>query len=109
MFNRWQNLTEKAKLVNECRLVSNFLASLTYTIKSATDSCFLDIKENNLKEKALIQLFKNMGHNVSDTLKRWRDVNNIEKLRERLTAQQKESVLNVLNNLLHHSRREKIS
>ena len=44
MFNRWQNLTEKAKLVNECRLVSNFLASLTYTIKSATDSCFLDTK-----------------------------------------------------------------
>ena len=50
-----------------------------------------------------------MGHNVSDTFKRWRDVNNIEKLRERLTAQQKETVLNVLNNLLHHSKREKIA
>ena len=44
MFNRWLNLTEKSKLVNECRLVTQFLASLTYTIKSATDSCFLDIK-----------------------------------------------------------------
>ena len=50
-----------------------------------------------------------MGHNVSDTFKRWRDVNNIEKLRERLTAQQKEAVINVLGNLLHHSRREKIA
>ena len=50
-----------------------------------------------------------MNHNVSDTLKRWRDVNNIEKLRERLTAQQKESVLNVLNNLLHHNKRNKIT
>ena len=109
MFNRWQNLTEKAKLVNECRLVSNFLASLTYTIKSATDSCFIDNKENTLKEKALIQLFKNMGHNVSDTFKRWRDVNNIEKLRERMTAQQKEAVINVLGNLLHHNKREKIA
>ena len=109
MFNKWLNLTEKAKLVNECRLVTQFLTSLTYTIKSATDSCFLDVKENSLKEKALIQLYKNMGHNVSDTFRRWRDVNNIEKLRERLTAQQKEAVINVLGNLLHHNRREKIA
>ena len=81
MFSRWQSLTEKAKLVNECRLVSGLLASLTFTIKSVTDSCFLDTKENAIKEKALLQLFKNMNHNVSDTFKRWRDVNNIEKLR----------------------------
>ena len=85
MFNRWHTLTEKAKLINECKLVSNFLASLSFTIKSATDSCFLDTKENQLKEKALLQLFKNMNHNVSDTFKRWRDVNNIEKLREKLS------------------------
>ena len=81
MYNRWLNLTEKYRFLNECKLVSNLLSTLTYTIKSATDSCFLDIKENTLKEKALIQLFKNMGHNVNDTFKRWRDVNNIEKLR----------------------------
>ena len=85
MFTRWVSLTEKAKLINECRLVSNFLATLTYTIKSSTDSCFLDSKENSLKEKSLLQLFKNMNHNVSDTFKRWRDVNNIEKLRERMS------------------------
>ena len=108
-YSRWQNLTEKAKLINECKVVSNFLASLTQTIKSATDSCFLDTKENQLKEKALIQLFKNMSSNVGDTFKRWRDVNAIEKLRERLTNKEKQSLLNVLNNLLHNSKRDKIA
>ena len=81
MFSRWQSLTEKAKLVNECKLVNSLLASLTFTIKSATDTCFLDTKENQLKEKALMNLFKNMNHNISDTFKRWRDINNIEKLK----------------------------
>ena len=50
-----------------------------------------------------------MNHNVSDTFRRWRDVNNIEKLRDRMTSQQKEAVLNVLNNLLHHNKRERIA
>ena len=108
-YTRWQNLTEKAKLINECKIVSNFLASLTQTIKSATDSCFLDTKENQIKEKALIQLFKNMSSNVGETFKRWRDVNAIEKLRSRLSDKEKQSVLNVLNNLLHNSKRDKIA
>ena len=55
-----------------------------------------------------MQLFKNMNSNVSDTFKRWRDVNNIEKLRERMTSQEKESVLQVLDSLLHQSKREMI-
>ena len=45
-----------------------------------------------------------MNHNISDTFKRWRDINNIEKLRERMTSQQKESVLNVLNSLLNNNK-----
>ena len=109
MYSRWQGLTEKSKLINECKIVANFLNSLTSAIKSATDSTFLDTKENQLKEKALIQLFRNMNMNIETTFKRWRDVNSIEKLRERLTNKEKESVLNVLNNLLHHSKREKIA
>ena len=108
MFSRWQSLTEKAKLVNECKLVASLLASLTYTIKSVTDNCLVDNKENSVKEKALLQLFKNLNHNVSDTFKRWRDVNNIEKLRERMTSQQKEAVLNVLNALLRQSKNQQI-
>ena len=36
-------------------------------------------------------------------------MNAIEKMRDRLTSQQKESVLNVLNNLLSQSRKDKIA
>jgi hypothetical protein len=37
---------------------------------------------------------------MSDCFKRWRDINSIEKLRERMSNQQKESLLKVLNGLL---------
>ena len=70
------------------------------------DSAFIDNKDNMIKEKALLQLFKNMNHNVSDTFKRWRDINNIEKLRDRLTSTQKESVIRVLNTVLSQNKRD---
>ena len=69
---------------------------------------FNDNKDNILKEKALIQLFKNMNNNVSDCFKRWRDVNNIEKLRERMSLQQKENVLKVLDNMLRLGKQDMI-
>jgi hypothetical protein len=76
-FTRWSNLTEKTRLLNECKLVSNLMASLNFAIKSVSDMAFVDNKDNNIKEKALIQLFKNMSNNVGDCFKRWRDVNAI--------------------------------
>ena len=76
-FSRWYNITEKTKLLNECKLVSSLLASLNFAIKSVSDMAFIDNKDNMIKEKALIQLFKNMNSNVGDCFKRWRDVNNI--------------------------------
>ncbi len=69
---------------------------------------FNENKDNALKEKALIQLIKNMSINVGDSLKRWRDVNNIEKLRERMDNTTKENVLKVLNDLLKHSKKDMI-
>jgi len=84
------------------------LASLNFTIKSVTDMAFNENKDNALKEKALIQLIKNMSINVGDSLKRWRDVNNIEKLRERMDNTTKENVLKVLNDLLKHSKKDMI-
>ena len=69
---------------------------------------FNDNKDNILKEKALIQLFKNMNNNVSDCFKRWKDVNNIEKLRERMSLQQKENVLKVLDNMLRLGKQDMI-
>ena len=85
LFNRWINLTEKNRLLNECKLVSNLFATLNFTIKSVSDNAFSENIDNTLKEKALIQLFKNLSTNMSDCFRRWRDVNNIEKLREKLT------------------------
>jgi aspartyl/asparaginyl beta-hydroxylase (cupin superfamily) len=69
---------------------------LNFAIKSVSDNAFVDNKDNLLKEKALIQLFKNLQSNLSDCFKRWRDVNNIEKIREKMSNQQKEAVLKML-------------
>ena len=77
---------------------------MNYAIKSVTDNAFIDSKENTLKEKALIQLFKNLTSNMSDTFKRWREINNIEKIRERLSNAQKEQMIKLLDQLLHSSK-----
>ena len=48
------------------------MASLNYVIKSVSDSAFVDNQVNSLKEKALMQLYKNLNVNVSDLFSRWR-------------------------------------
>ena len=50
-------------------------------------------KDSALKDNALIQLFENLAGNMSDCFKRWRDINSIEKLREKRNSQQKENVI----------------
>ena len=77
MLGSWVTLTEKTKTFNECELVSNLLSTLTFAIKSVADVTFVDNKENNLKERAISLLFRNMSSNVNETYKKWRDVNNI--------------------------------
>ena len=69
---------------------------------------FNDNKENALKEKALIQLIKNMNINVGDSFKKWREINTIEKIKERMDNTTKENVLKVLNDLLRHSKQDMI-
>jgi hypothetical protein len=81
---------------------------LNFAIKSVSDIAFVDNKDTQIKEKALIQLFKNLSANVGDCFKRWRELNNIEKLRERMSNQQKESVLKVLANLLNNGKTAQI-
>ena len=49
-----------------------------------------------------------MNHNIEDTLKRWRDVNNIEKLRDRISDKEKQSCISVLNSIVHQNKREMI-
>ena len=81
---------------------------MNYVIKSVTDNAFIDSKENQLKEKALIQLFKNLSSNLSDTYRRWREINSIEKVRERLSNTQKEQMIKILDQLLHSSKQLQI-
>ena len=72
MYNRWHAITEKTKLMNECKSVANVFSTLNYVIKSVVDNAFIDTKETQLKEKALLQLFKNLHGNMGECFKRWR-------------------------------------
>ena len=72
MYNRWHSITEKTRLMNECREVSNVFSTLNHLIKSVVDSAFLDNREILLKQKALSQLFGNMQGNMAECFKRWR-------------------------------------
>ena len=81
---------------------------MNFAIKSVADVAFVDNKDTAIKEKALTQLFKNLSANVGDLFRRWRDVNNIEKLRERMSSQQKENVIKVLANLLNNGKSAQI-
>ena len=94
--------------MNECKQVSNLFSTLNFAIKSVADCAFIDNKDNALKEKALLQLFKNMQGNMGDCFKRWRDLNNIEKLRESMNNQQKANVLKVLENLLNNGKNAQV-
>ena len=109
-FSRWLGITEKSHLLNECKLVSNLMASLNYVIKSVADSAFVDNKDNVLKEKALMQLYKNLNVNVSDCFKRWKDVNSVERIKERfdttIDKNTKEAVVKTLENLLKNSKQD---
>ena len=81
---------------------------MNFAIKSVADNAFLNSKDNELKEKALIQLFKNLNGNLGDAFRRWRELNRIEKLRERMSLQQRGSILKMLENLLHHGKNAQI-
>ena len=49
-----------------------------------------------------------MNNNIGDCFKRWRDVNNIEKIKEKMDNKTKENVLKVLDNILKHSKQDYI-
>ena len=88
--------------------MSHIFSNLNFAIKSVADNAFLNSKDNELKEKALNQLFKNLNGNLGDTFRRWRELNKIEKLRERMNLQQRGSILKMLENLLHHGKNAQI-
>ena len=47
-------------------------STLNYAIKAVCDNAFIENKETALKEKALMQLFKNLQGNMAESFKRWR-------------------------------------
>ena len=49
-----------------------------------------------------------MHANVSDSFRKWKEVNNVEKVSEAMDNQQKSSVLKVLENLLHNGKSAQI-
>ena len=59
-YGRWHHITEKSRLVSECKAVSTTFASLNWTVKSIVDNALSDYKSKHLKEKALNQIFKNL-------------------------------------------------
>ena len=65
MYNRWHSITEKTRLMNECRLVQALFGTLHQSIKSVVDNAFIENRETQLKEKALTQLFRNLQGNMS--------------------------------------------
>jgi len=49
MYNRWLGITERTRLLNECRLVSNLFSTLNFAIKSVADVALLDSKDQAIK------------------------------------------------------------
>ena len=96
LYNRWVSITERTKLMNECKEVANIFASLNFSLKSVSDNAFLENKDGSLKEKALLQLFRNLNANLANSFKQWRNINQIEKMRERMGMNEKGAAVKTL-------------
>jgi len=94
--------------LNECKLINDVFGTINNAIKSVTNNVFGNNKESQIIESAILKIFSNMNVNVGDALRRWRDVNKIEKLKDNISQKQKENVLKVLNNILNNGKNLKI-
>ena len=45
LYNRWKSITEKTRLMNECKQITSMFQTLNFAIKSVADLAFID---NNL-------------------------------------------------------------
>ena len=104
MYNRWLNTTEKTRLMNECRLVSNIFSSVNFVIKSVSDNAFSENKDISAKASALNMLFKNLESNIEGSFRRWRELNNIERLRDMMSFSQKHKIITMLESIINHGR-----
>ena len=104
MYNRWFGITEKTRLMNECRLVSSIFSSVNFVIKSVSDNAFSENKDINAKASALKMLFKNLESNIEGSFRRWRELNNIERLRDMMTLAQKQKIITMLESIINQGR-----
>ena len=107
-YQRWQNITEKSKLINECRMIGNVFNRINLLIKSVTDNAFSDDMSTKIKIDAINRIFLNMNLGLGDSLKRWREVNQIEKLRNKMSQKQKEMCIKVLLGIINNGNQSKI-
>jgi hypothetical protein len=70
--DRWKWYHRKNKTYELMQISSHIFSNINFAIKSVADNAFLNSKENEVKEKALIQLFKNLQGNLGETFRRWR-------------------------------------
>ena len=71
-YQRWIGITEKTRLLRECKLISNMFGTINLAIKSVTDNVFANNKDNQIKESAILKIFANLNLGAGDALKRWR-------------------------------------
>ena len=88
-YQRWINITEKSKLIYECKLVGNVFDTINLAIKSVSDNAFANNKENQIKIDALNKIFLNMTLGLGGTLKKWREVNQLEKIVSLMSKQKR--------------------
>ena len=85
--------------MNECRLVTGLFQTLNNTVKAVVDNVFIENKDTQIKEKALLQLFTNQG-NMCECFKRWREANKIAKIDEAMSNKEKAALLKMLEGVL---------
>ena len=107
-YQRWINITEKSKLINECKLLGNVFERMNFVIKSVTDNVLENSHSNQVKIDAFNKIFLQMNLSLNDSLKRWREINRIEKLKDRMNEKQREMCIKVLTNLLNNGNKNKI-
>ena len=89
-------------------MLTNVFNSLNYVIKSITDNAFGNHKDSQIKINALNQLFANMNTGLRDSLRRWREYNQMRILIGRINENKKEMCIKLLTGLLYQGKQGQI-
>ena len=60
--------------------------TINLAIKSVTDNVFANNKDNQIKESAILKIFANLNLGAGDALKRWREINAILKIKDKMNG-----------------------